>query len=132
MHSLNMSGRQKEENTEATRKAREQQKDRKLDYDKEMVEWEKAEAEQKLRNGERDKELKTAKEVWQREKKDVKAKGGKIKDWKETHPEPKQSDPEFKHEPTIKKPKRCTKKAEDSGEQSGEEFDLDVSSEEEE
>ncbi|KAG5645401.1 hypothetical protein H0H81_009038, partial [Sphagnurus paluster] len=82
---------QKEKNTEATHKAREQKKDRKLDYDKEMVEWEKAEEERKLWNGEWDKELKTAKEVWQREKKNVKAKGGKIKDWKETHPEPKQS-----------------------------------------
>jgi hypothetical protein len=122
----------KEEATEATRTAKEQRKDRRLDYAKEMAEWEEAEIARKAWNEDRDTKLKAVKEVWQCDKKEVKTKGGKIKDWKQTHPEPRQSDPEFKQEPTIPKPRLRVKEAKDVGEESGEEFDPDASSEEDE
>ena len=98
-----------------------------------VAEWMKAEEARKIRNEKRDDELKEAKEAWKREKEEVKVRGEvKIKDWKVTNPEPKKSDPQFKHEPAITKPKLRSMVPVDDGEESGEEFDLNVSSDDDE
>ncbi|KIL55910.1 hypothetical protein M378DRAFT_188629 [Amanita muscaria Koide BX008] len=121
----------KEEATAAAQKKKENNRDRRKAYEKEKIDWQVAEALRKDRNKKREAEWKKAEAAWMVERAEVKAKRGRIKEWEVTHPKPKKNDPEWKAEDTIPKPRLHPKVAEDAGDSSGEYFDLDVSSDDE-
>ena len=70
--------------------------------------------------------------VWIVERAEAKVKCSQIKEWEATHPKPKKNDSEWKAEEAIPKPRLYQKTVDDTGESSGEDFDLDVSSEDDE
>ena len=96
---------------------------------KAIKQWERADAEHRIRNEGLEAQWKKGVEDWKEERSAAKARGLKLKDWEQTHPCLKKSDPEFKPEPATSKPKRADYIHEDVGESEGEEFDLNVSSE---
>jgi hypothetical protein len=65
---------------------------------------------------------KTAIAHWETRKAEVKASGRKIKDWMQKNPRPKKSDPEFKQEKAIPKPKLQKSVTTVKDESDGEEF----------
>ncbi|KIL56474.1 hypothetical protein M378DRAFT_1034675 [Amanita muscaria Koide BX008] len=107
-------------------------KQKKLDLAAELESWKKDEAERKKRNKDLDALWKTAIADWETRKAGVKASSGKIKDWMQENPRPKKSDPEFKQEKAIPKPKLRKSVAMIEQESDGEEFESpDVSDDEE-
>ena len=119
----------------ATRAAHERQnmkKDRREAFNQEKREWEIADGVRRARNAEREVEWKKAEGDWLRERAVVKANGGKLKVWESTHPKPKKSDPQWKPEGAIPKPKLLQKVPEAASDSSGEDFDLDIDSEDDE
>jgi hypothetical protein len=96
-----------------------------------MVEWKIAEEARKSHNRVHEVEWAEAEAAWMAEKAEMKARGSKIREWETTHPKPKKNDLKWKAEGAIPKPKLKAVAVKDTGETSGEEFDLDVSSEDE-
>ena len=122
----------KQDATAAAAREKEERRNRRKKYAAELEEWQKAEEERKKVNGSLDLKWKKAVEDWKRDKLEAKLSGMKIKDWTITHPLPKKSDAQFKPKPQIPKPKLMAKCSGDAEESEGEEFNFDVSSEDEE
>ena len=98
------------------------QKQKKLDLAAELENCKKDEAERKKQNKELNTLWKTAIGDWETRKAAVKVSGEKIKDWMQENLRPKKSDPEFKQEKAIPKPKLQKSGATVKEESDGEEF----------
>jgi hypothetical protein len=120
---------ERQEATAAAKKKREGNKDRRIAYKEEMVIWKAAEMARKERNMKREGDRIEAEAAWMAEKAEIKSKRGRVKEWEATHPKPKKNDPEWKPEAAIPKPKLYQKVAKDVEDSSGDEFDLDMASE---
>jgi len=116
---------------EAVKAAEQAQVDKrwqKQDFATEMENLQKEDAERRRQNKELDALWKDAKNEWNSRKAKVKAAGGKIKDWMQENLKPKKSDPEFKPEKAIPRPKLHGRVAVGAGELDGEAFDFGNSS----
>ena len=90
------------EEEEAEKEAWKQNKE---DLNAEIDEWRKNEEQRKKKNLELQEKWEAAERAWKAEKERIKAAGGKIKDWTKENPKPKKTDPEFKQEKEVPKPK---------------------------
>ena len=84
---------------------REAKKQNKEDLNAEIDEWKRNEEQRKKTNLELQANWETADRAWKVEKDRIKLAGGKIKDWTNENPKPKKSDPQFKQEKAVLKPK---------------------------
>ena len=120
------------ESVEVVELWRAMQKQRQIDLVAEVENWKKNEAERKERNMDLEAIWKSAVANWETRKAEVKVSGGRLKDWTQVNPRPKKTDPEFKQEKAVPKPKLTKELAAPAEESDGEDFSSGSSSDNEE